>query len=74
MGLLGYITGSAYLILSIIALGTIKGIGWAVGATVTGVIAFFPIWAYFMFDYSSTLIWILFFITIIDAVIESNKK
>ena len=74
MGLLGYITGAAYLILSIIALGTIKGIGWAVGATVTGMIAFFPIWAYFLFDYSRTLIWILFFITIIDAVIESNKK
>ena len=74
MGILGYIAGAAYLSLSIIALGKMTGVAWAVGATVTGMIVFFPIWAYFLFDFSNSLIWILFFITIVDAVIESNKK
>tara|TARA_B100000965_G_scaffold90243_1_gene73396 strand:+ start:11620 stop:11847 length:228 start_codon:yes stop_codon:yes gene_type:complete len=74
MGIIGYIASAAYLILSFIALLTIKGIGWALGATFTGVIVFFPIWAYFLLDYSSSLIWILFFITIVDAMLEANKR
>jgi len=74
MGIIGYIAGAAYLILSFNALLTIKGFAWAIGTTITGVIAFFPIWAYFILDYSNTLIWILFLICIVDAIIESRKR
>ena len=74
MGIIGYIAGAAYLILSFIALFSIKGTAWALGATFTGAIVIFPLWAYFLLDYSSSLIWILFFITIVDAILESKKR
>ena len=73
MGLIGYIAATAYLILSFIALLSLKGFTWAIGATFTGVIVFFPIWAYFLLNYSNTLIWILFLICVVDAIIESRK-
>tara|TARA_B100001287_G_C22373045_1_gene385188 strand:- start:229 stop:456 length:228 start_codon:yes stop_codon:yes gene_type:complete len=74
MGVIGYIAGSIYLLLSFYAILTIKGMLWALVATFTGAIAFFPIWAYFFLDFSDTLIWILFFITIVDAVMSASKK
>ena len=74
MGIIGYIAAAAYLILSFIALLSIKGFAWALGATFTGVIVIFPLWAYFLLDYSNSLIWILFFITIVDAILEGNKR
>ena len=74
MGIIGYIAAAAYLIVSFNALLTIKGFAWAIGATITGVIAFFPIWAYFILDYSNNLIWILFLICIVDAIVESKKR
>ena len=74
MGIIGYIAGAAYLILSFNALLTIKGFAWAIGATITGVIAFFPIWAYFILDYSNTLIWILFLVCVVDAIVGSRNR
>tara|TARA_Y100000768_G_C23651762_1_gene528931 strand:- start:64 stop:291 length:228 start_codon:yes stop_codon:yes gene_type:complete len=74
MGVIGYIAGAIYLLLSFYALLSIKGMLWALLATFTGVIAFFPIWAYLFLDFSDTLIWILFFITIVDAVMSANKR
>ena len=74
MGVIGYTAGAVYLIVSFYALLTIKGFAWAIGATITGVIAFFPIWAYFILDYSNTLIWILFLVCVVDAIVGSRNR
>ena len=57
-----------------LAILNLKGIIWALGATFTGVIAFFPIWGALFWGYNNTLIWIMFLITIVDAVIEGKRR
>ena len=73
MGIIGYIAGAIYLISSFIAILNLKGFVWAIVATVTGAIAIFPIWGALFWGFSSSFIWIMFFITIADAVIEGKK-
>tara|TARA_B100001250_G_scaffold387072_1_gene384141 strand:+ start:33 stop:608 length:576 start_codon:yes stop_codon:yes gene_type:complete len=73
MGFIGYIAAAIYLISCFIAILNLKGFAWAIGTTVTGVIAFFPIWGALFWGFNSSFIWIMFFITIADAVIEGKK-
>ena len=74
MGVIGYIAAAIYLVLCFLAILNLKGILWALGATFTGVIAFFPIWGLIFWGYSNNIIWIAFLVCIIDSVIEGNRR
>ena len=56
MGVIGYIAAAIYLVLCFLAILNLKGILWALGATFTGAIAFFPIWGLIFWGYSNNII------------------
>ena len=72
MGIVGWVSGAIYLLLSIQALYALKGGLWVL-VSLAGPIAFFPVWASLLFGFNDPIIWSLFIVCIIDALLAKRK-